>query len=230
MRLFIIILLVLFLVGCEGKIVDKEDVWLETKDSVRIISTIWYGRGDKAVILVHMLDRDRNDWEYFAKKLNVFRITAMGIDLRGHGESEGDWREFSDIDFNKMTYDIEKAKSKLEKEGKKVNVIIGASIGANLALKYAAEDQDIKAVVLLSPGIAYKSVNIEDDIESFNKPVFIAVSEEDSYPLESSNIIYEKVKGEKELFIGENLGHGTDMIPKSEELQNKIFEFLNKYS
>lgn len=228
-KILIIAVLVLFLVGCEGKVVSEEDVWFTTKDNQRLRASIWYSRGDKAVILVHMLDKDRNDWRPFAKKLNVFRITALGVDLRGHGESTGDWKEFSESSFNKMIYDIEAAKIKLKKEGKNVVGIIGASIGANLALKFAASDKDIKAVVLLSPGIDYKGVNIENDIENFNKPIFIAYSKEDSYPSESSGIIYEMVKGEKEIYEGTGLGHGTDML-KSEELQDKIIEFLNKYS
>jgi len=221
-----VIIAVIFLVGCEGKVVSTEDVWLETSDGKKLGSTVWYSRGEKAVILIHMLDHDRTDWRYFAKKLNVFRITAIGIDLRGHGESVDDWKDFSEQDFNNMIRDVESAKKVLEKNGKKSISIIGASIGANIALKYAAQDSDIKSVVLLSPGINYKGINVENDTEIYDRPVLIIVSKEDTYPYESSQIIYEKAKGEKELYTVEGLGHGTDMLPKSQDMENKIVEFL----
>ena len=227
-RIFILLVLALFLAGCEGKVVSQEDAWLETRDNVKIYSTIWYSRGDKAVILLHMLDRDRDDWRFFANKLNVFRISAIGIDLRGHGESDGDWNDFSDRDFLGMVYDVEAAQDKLEKEGKKVVGIVGADIGADLALKYAVRNPDIRCLVLLSPGIAYKSINVEEDIGKLDIPVFVAASSEDAYPYESAEIIYEKLVGEKEIFRGEGLGHGSDMLLRSEELQNKVFDFLNK--
>jgi alpha-beta hydrolase superfamily lysophospholipase len=185
-----------------------------------------YAEGDKAVILLHMLGHDRNDWNYFAKKLNDKGFSVLSIDLRGHGESEGDWKKFSEADFNKMTYDVKAAKKLLDSKGKKSVSIIGASIGANIAFKYASADKDIKSVVLLSPGINYKGIDISNEIINFDRPVLIAVSTEDTYPYDSSNIIYAKAKGEKSLIVEENLGHGTDMLPKSEELQNNIIGFI----
>ena len=223
--LFLIV--TIFLAGCEKRIISDEEIWLETKDNLKIRASTGYSEGEKAVILAHMLDHNRNDWKYFAKKLNTFGISTIAIDLRGHGESEGNWRKFSDADFNNMVYDIEAAKLKLEKEGKKNIGIIGASIGANAALKYAANDKGIKAVVLLSPGINYKGVDVSNDITDFNTPALIAVSKEDAYSFESSDIINENISGEKQLFVGENLGHGTDMLPKSEEMQNNIITFLD---
>lgn len=225
MKILILILLI-FLIGCSKEFVPKEDILLKTEDNQEIRSAVWYSSGNKAVILVHMLDRNHSDWRYFAKKLNVFGITAIGIDLRGHGESTGDWKEFNDIQFNDMVYDIKAAKKKLEKQGKDVIGIVGASIGANLALKYAADDKDIKSIVLMSPGIGYKGVNIEEDIKNYNRPLLIIASEEDKYPSQSANILYKNAKGEKDIFISRNLGHGTDML-KSEDIQNRIIEFLS---
>lgn len=224
-KFIVLIFLIIFLIGCKREFIPKEDVWLETKDDQRIKSTVWYSEGDKAVILVHMLGKDRNDWKYFAKNLNNAGITAIAIDLRGHGESPGNWINFNEQQFNDMVYDLKAARKKLDKERKDIIGIIGASIGANLALKYAAEDKEIKTLILLSPGIDYKSVSTEENIKEYNNPILIAASREDTYSWQSSNILYENATGEKDIFIGKNLGHGTDML-KSGDLKNKIIKFL----
>jgi pimeloyl-ACP methyl ester carboxylesterase len=228
MLLILLLVSLMFIVGCEQQQVSKEDVWLTAKDGIKLKASVLYADNDKSVILAHMLGSDKTSWSYFSKKLNRLGFTVLSLDLRGHGESEGDWNGFNDEDFNRMVYDIEAAKKFLNQKDRKSIAVIGASIGANVALKYAASDSSIKAVVLLSPGLNYKGISIESDIESFSIPSLIIVSKEDSYPYESSNIIYEKLAGKKELYVAENLGHGTDMIPKSEELQNKIFEFLSQ--
>lgn len=225
-RLIFLLVLLMFVFGCAKQNLQKGDLWLNTEDGVKLKATMLDAEGDKAVILLHMLGHDRNDWDYFAKKLNDDGFTVLSVDIRGNGESEGDWRKFSDADFNKMTYDVKAAKKLLDSKGKKYVSLIGASIGANIAFKYAAADKDIKSVVLLSPGINYKGIDISSDIENFDRPVLIVVSSEDTYPYDSSNIIYEKIKGEKSLILEANLGHGTDMLPKSEELQDKIIGFI----
>lgn len=224
-KVIVLVLLIIFLMGCKREFIPKEEIWLETKDDQNIKSAMWYSEGEKAVILVHMLDKDRNDWMYFAKKLNDAGITAIAIDLRGHGESTGNWKNFNEQQFNDMVYDLEAAKKKLDKEGKDIIGIIGASIGANLALRYAAEDADIKTIILLSPGIDYKGISAEDVIKDYKNPILIVASEEDAYPWQSANILYENAMGNKDLFIGKGLGHGTDML-KSEDLKDKIIEFL----
>lgn len=84
--------------------------------------------------------------------------------MRGHGKSvnqNGTFQSFTPNDFNKMKLDVKAAKQFLVTQ-KGINpkniAIVGASIGANVALKYAAVDPSIKAVVLLSPGLHYKGV------------------------------------------------------------------------
>jgi esterase/lipase len=226
--LVLLLLLIIFLIGCQKQNIAREDITLQTKDGIKIAATVLYG-SDKSVIFAHMLDHDRTDWDILAKKFNDKGFTTISIDLRGHGKSGGDWKQFSEEDFNGMVYDIKAAKEFLDEKGKDSVSIVGASIGANAAVKYAASDKEIKSVVLLSPGINYKGISIEDDITDFKTPILIIVSKNDAYPYESSNIIYEKVSGKKELIVEENLGHGSDMLPKSQEMQDKIIKFISSY-
>jgi alpha-beta hydrolase superfamily lysophospholipase len=226
-KIILLLAMMLFIFGCScSKQPAPGELWINTDDGFKLKATMLDAEGDKAVILLHMLDHDRSDWNLLAKKLNDNGFTVLSVDLRGNGDSEGDWRKFSNSDFNNMVNDAAAAKKTLNGKGKKSISIIGASIGANIAFKYAATDEDIKSVVLLSPGINYKGIDISGEITTFDRPVFIAVSSEDTYPYNSSNIIYSRLSGQKEILVENNLGHGTDMLPKSEELQNRIVEFV----
>ena len=97
----------------------------------------------KAIILLHMLGRDRNDWNTFASILSNSSngYAVLSIDLRGHGESINQngktisFQSFSPDDFNNMVLDVKAANHFLvtQKHIGPINIIIvGASVEANI--------------------------------------------------------------------------------------------------
>lgn len=184
-----------------------------------------------AVILLHMLNKDKSDWEDFARKLQKDGFAVIAIDFRGHGDSDGNWQKFEEKDFNNFILDVESAKEFLGRQPK-VNInslsIIGASIGANVAVKYVLQS-NIKTIILLSPGLNYREVNIEKDISNLKIPVFLAASEEDTYSAESSKKIHELLKTTSEFNLLSNAGHGNNMFVVP-ELSEKIIKWLKKNS
>lgn len=183
------------------------DVWISTEDGLSLSSTYYSSESDEGVILLHMLDHDRHTWDSFAEKLQDEGYHVISLDLRGHGESDLDWRDFSDEDFKDMVFDAKAAADYLKSKGAESYHIAGASIGANIALNYAATDKAVEKVILLSPGIKYRGVSAETVIE--NK-VFIAASEDDTYSAESSRQMAENLDATLELFPGN--AHGTDIL------------------
>lgn len=177
------------------------------------------------IILLHMLGRDRNTWNTFASTLSQkVGFAVLSIDLRGHGESvtQNDqtisFQSFTPDDYNKMVLDVKAAKQFVitNKHANPNNVsIVGASIGANVALNYAAMDPTIKSVVLLSPGLNYRGVSTEQAITQYkNHPIYIAATEGDSEAADSSKILCEKIKCDADLKIystGSD-SHGTNMF------------------
>ncbi len=148
----------------DGEGTTGQKVSFLTDDGVWIVGTYYPPASShqttpaKAVILLHMLGRNRNDWNSFAAILSNSSngYFVLSIDLRGHGESINQngntisFRSFSPDDFNKMVLDVKAAKHFLvtQKHISPNNIaIVGASIGANVGLKYAASDPSIKAVV-----------------------------------------------------------------------------------
>jgi pimeloyl-ACP methyl ester carboxylesterase len=196
-----------------------------TFDGQTIAYQIYPGKtGSTPIILLHMLGRTRTDWDGFARWLQKNGYAVVVPDLRGHGQSSGNWEKFTDEDFNKMTYDVSALKSMLENQGADVTklAIIGASIGANTALNYAATDKDVTTVILLSPGLNYRGSSTANT--KFGKPFLIVASNDDKYSAESSQQIADNNAFAK-LVLFEDAGHGTNMFVKP-ELSSMILQWL----
>ncbi|MBS3158588.1 alpha/beta fold hydrolase [Candidatus Woesearchaeota archaeon] len=183
------------------------------------------------VILLHMLDKDHSSWDKFAEQLYDLGYSVIAIDLRGHGksaESTGSWQDFSEKDFNDMTLDVKEAKEFGLHEKKTRFVIIGASIGANTALNYAAKDKEILGVALLSPGMDYRGLEIENTALSYGqRPILLAASEEDTYSADAVKELNSKIFGKKKIVMFKDAGHGTDMF-KGTELDKELLNWLKE--
>jgi dienelactone hydrolase len=223
-------------------------IHLRTTDNVGITGT-WYPVRQNpapAVLLVHSVERDRNVWASFAATLQKSGVAALAIDLRGYGESTRkqtpagpvtlDVHSFTAGDYRDMLLDVEAAvdwmQAQPEIDGKRI-ALIGESFGANIALRYAAINEDIAVVVVLSPGITYRSVRTDDIISQVSRaPLRIFVSEYDPFAFESSKRLVEIRKEAgittttNELTICTGNLHGTDMLLGVKNLPQIIVNWL----
>ena len=198
---------------------DKhKDIQFTTADDITIYGDL-YGGGEKAIILLHMFTVTRKTWSDFSPELQKKGYTVLAIDLRGHGESDLDYEEFSEDDFNNIILDAEAAKNFL---GKERVAVIGASIGANTALRFASE---VDAIVALSPGLDYKGIDAEAAAGSVQVPTLIVVSSEDTYSAKSSEKLKSLIGG-SELKIYSDKGHGTKMLDR--ETKDFILNWLEE--
>lgn len=213
-----------------------KDVVLHTADGVEIKATYYPSQrpGSRpSVILLHMLNRTRRDWADFARALSDAGYAAVAIDLRGHGESTrgvGSWRDFGPESFRAMVEDVTAAHAYLreapEADGGRL-AVIGASIGANVALRYGAREPSVKTLVLLSPGLDYRGVATAEAMGAYGgRPVLIAASREDSYSAQSCTRLDALARGRHRLILYNGAGHGTRMFPKVPELKTTILEWL----
>ena len=204
------------------------DVDLKTEDKINIKGTFYKGSNNThSIILLHMLGRTRSDWNDFALELQKLGYNVLAVDLRGHVQSDSSWRIFSDSDFNKMILDVKAAKEFLTTKGIRNNtVIIGASIGANVALKFAGQDDSVKAIVLLSPGLDYRGVKTEEAMKKFTKPILIVASENDAYAADSSKTL-ESLSKNSTLKIYSGARHGTDLFGKT-DVNKVIVDWIDK--
>src|SRR3989344_6033733 len=82
-----------------------------------------------------------------------------------------------------------------EKYPKTKIAVIGASIGANLAIQYLAKS-NISTSIALSPGINYRGLDISKEINKVDKNLLILVGKGDSYSYDSSQQIAKNNKVE----------------------------------
>jgi len=224
---------------------SSERVIFTSDDGVSLVGSyykpsIGINNSTPSVILLHMLGSDRGTWDNFAQKLCQNGYAVLSVDLRGHGESIKQanstisYQSFMPRNFKNMTLDVKAAKKYLTEErdaNPKQISIIGASIGANLALNYAASDQSIKSVILLSPGLNYRGISTLDAIMKYKNPTYIVVAEKDSESAKDSKLLCEKITCAENLRIFEKTNdHGTDMLSNKmlgSKLQDIILSWLD---
>lgn len=201
-----------------------------------------------AVLLIHSVHRDRNVWADFATLLQHNGLAVLAIDLRGHGESdrkltaEGpvkiDSRDLTSRDYQDMLLDVEAAVNWLQAQpgidGKHV-ALIGESVGANIALRYAAVNEDLAAVVLFSPGINYRGIRTDDVMHQFGRtPFHIFVSQNDAFAFESSKQLIEIHQelgtdtATNELTVCTGSLHGAEMLKSVRNLPQMTLAWLKE--
>lgn len=197
------------------------------------ISAAWYEpayRPAPAVILVHMLGRSRRDWEDVAERLAAAGIGALAIDLRGHGDSAhgptGD-----DGGYSAMVRDVAAAKRFLRTRSDVIPSrigMLGASIGASLAVLDAAADPAVASLALLSPSMDYRGLRIEAAARKYgNRPMLLVSSDDDAYARRSVADL-QKTGSPRELVQLAGAGHGTNMLRRSPELAYSLVEWFRR--
>lgn len=209
-------------------------VAFRTGDGVTIAAS-WYEpshRPAPAVILVHMLQRSRRDWENFASRLASSGIGALALDLRGHGESSGEASSADSSDHAAMVQDIRAARSFLATRADVQSLrigIAGASIGANLAVLEAADDAGIVSLALLSPSLDYRGLRIETAVRKYgSRPILLVVGEDDAYARRSALELQKAGRGIRELLTLTAAGHGTNLLGRSEDLPHALVAWFQR--
>lgn len=170
---------------------EPQDMSLVTKDQVNIRATYYPGGAKKEsipFIMLHGAGGQRGDFHGLALFLQSLGHSVIAPDLRGHGESTRaenvnqplDYEKFNKAAYESMVFDVEACKKfLLEKNNAgELNIdqlcVIGADLGAIMAVRWAALDwsvqdlpayrqgRDVKALVLLSPIQSHKGVTLRE--------------------------------------------------------------------
>ncbi len=205
--------------------VIKQKVTLQT-EGASLTGDFYPENTNKGIILIHMYQQDRTSWNFLIPKLRGEGHNVLTFDLRGHGENE--ISEITQEDFDKMSSDVEFALEYLNKQKINEVSIIGASIGANIGLNYAARDPKIHRVVLVSPGIEYQGINTLDSIKRYNRPLLIMASEEDEYSWNSSNKLFSLSPSKVRLEPYKGDLHGTDLLKQNQTTRNLLIKWLEE--
>ncbi len=192
-----------------------------------------------AVILLHMYPATKESWASFQPVLAQRGIASLAIDLRGHGESvstlEGavlDYRKFNDDETKSTINDVHGAYAWIKGRGIDADriAVAGASIGANLALKFLSDEPQVPAAILLSPGLHSHGIEPMDfmDYVSPHQSVWIVASrgDDDESVSDSAEIMEGLFSSDKDFTKLEGAGHGTKMLEADGELMGRMADWL----
>lgn len=219
----------------------KMDIkFLKTTDGAEIAYDFYDVLNSKKwLVLVHMMPATKESWVDFAKQAQAAGVASIAIDLRGHGQSTGGpggYEKFTDADHQKSLLDVRAAVDYLLKKGVGPEAVtfIGASIGANLVLKFIAENPEFKRAALLSPGLNYRGIETLPLVQKLSPGQgvwFIAADDDERSGGNAGAMakqLYEATDGqivERRGTVFTKGGHGTDILKAIPELVDKLIAF-----
>jgi len=233
-RLFIIILVIL-LSGCQMK---SGEISLVTDDNVKISGDLLVGGGyqplknekpngekyDVAVILLHNLGSNKKIYKEFSSFLNSKGFTTLAIDFRGHGGSGGNVG-----DYSSYLKDVTAAKKFLKEKGYTQIYLVGGSIGANVAVR-SAVDNDVQRILLLSPGLNYKGITVLDVVNEYRGELYILSPESNQEEIKFAVTLKDYYLGTKKIRPESMTNeHGDKIVEeKNEDIYATLLWFLTK--
>jgi alpha-beta hydrolase superfamily lysophospholipase len=207
-----------------------ESVSFLSADGVRLAGHfIRSGKHKSAVILLHGLGSNYHEWDAFATQLAQAGYDVLWYDARGHGESATRhgrpyaYTGFSPVDWQLMIKDLGAAVRYVAGRGgaKQQIVCVGASLGANICLVYAAAHPTVSRVMALSPGVQYAGISTDDVMENLQgRPVLLAAARQDRYAYETCALLTaHSSRSVTVRFLPAAQGHGVGMFDGSFEKQ-----------
>lgn len=191
----------------------------------------------KRILCLHMMPAEKESYLAFMEKVEPLGWLCHAIDFRGHGGStkQGDeildYHDFTAEGHKKYMIDASESLSML-REGKAVDAIIGASIGANVALRLQ-EQESVPYAVLLSPGTDYHGVTTLDVAGRLvsSQSVYIIATKEDERAAGNAAVMAQEIfevisTTKKKIDIYGGSKHGTDILDGYGERMDKVIEFL----
>lgn len=205
-----------------------QPVEVVTSDGITLAGTFYAPAepDSPGLVMLHMVERQRGDWDTLARALQAKGYAVLTVDLRGHGGSGGS-REWT-----KMVADAAAAFAWLanrpEIDPARIG-FVGASVGANLALNFAAGEAGVKTLVLLSPGLNYQGVTTEDAMKTYGpRPVMLVSSAEDREAAVAVDRLQQLAQGQQSVLSLQDQGHGTNMLGRENGLEEAILKWLQE--
>ena len=141
---------------------DSVTITRQAPDDVALVADFYAAPEETTdapvIIALHMLNSKRSAYEPIIPVLHDAGYAILNVDMRGHGESGGS------RDWDAAIADLGDWISWLDTTGhvgENGLAIMGASIGANVAIISCAASEICQGAIALSPGLDYRGVKPE---------------------------------------------------------------------
>jgi len=201
------------------------EVRLQTDDGQSLFARE-SGTGTHGVLLVHDAGRTSSDWELVRARLAARGYRVLSLDLRGHGESAS-LLDATEPDWAAMSADLKAGAARLTKAGAKKISIVGAGLGANLALAYAASGAPVQSLILLSPGLNIKGHRPSQTIEAAAAlPMLIAAGSNDTHAVNAARYLNNQASGPKQIVTLPGRARGTTLLDEHPSFEDQVLNWL----
>jgi pimeloyl-ACP methyl ester carboxylesterase len=185
-----------------------------------------YGEGDRAVVLVHGGQFNKESWQKQAHALAELKFKVLALDLRGYGKSRGPGD--ADSMDAPLYQDVLAAVRYLRKSGAKTVSVVGASMGGWAAgdASIASKPGEIDRVVFLGSAPSRSADKLKCP------SLFIVARDdasEDGPRLPGIRAQYEKAPQPKELIILDGSAHAQFLFQtdQADRVMREIIRFLS---
>src|SRR5580698_2848651 len=188
-----------------------------------------YGEGDRAVVLVHGGQFNKESWQKQAHALAEIKFQVLALDLRGYGKSRGPGD--ADSMDAPLYQDVLAAVRYLRKSGAKTVSVVGASMGGWAAgdASIASKPGEIDRVVFLGSAPSRSA-------DKLKCPSLFIVARDDASGdgprLPGIRAQYEKAPEPKELIVLDGSAHAQFLFQtdQGERVMREILRFLSAKS
>jgi alpha-beta hydrolase superfamily lysophospholipase len=195
-------------------------------DGLVIAGTYYPGptRPAPTALLLHMRGSTKEAWRPFAGALQQAGYNVLAIDLRGQGDTGGK------TDWTLAPQDVRTVLARLSAlpgvDPQRI-AVIGADIGANLALGACADLPGCKTAVLLSPSLDIEGIQTTDAMKRLgSRPVLIVASRSDTPSVSDSVALDKLAQGNQRLQLYDGNAHGTALFSAQPGLAALIVQWL----
>ena len=191
---------------------DFETITRQADDDITLVADFYAADSDAPlIILLHMLNSNRAAYEPIIPDLHAGGYALLNVDMRGHGDSGGaqDW-DLAMQDVADWT-DWLDAQGGIGEGGL---VIMGASIGSNLALISCAASELCRSAIALSPGLDFRGVQPESALVDglTERAALLVAAHQDGYSADTVRQLFSKAKGAVTARLGAGRAHGTRLF------------------
>jgi pimeloyl-ACP methyl ester carboxylesterase len=176
-----------------------------------------------AVLLFHMRDGRKENWNSLAQLLQQNGYAVFAFDFRGHGQSR------AVVNWYWTDQDVIAAYSFLagrpEVDSGRI-ALIGASIGTQEAIAFAALHPDqVRGVAMLS---TFASDEIEWGVQTYPGPILLMATEGDVAATLVSRQLARLVPRAELFILEESDRHGTQMLRSELEIEPILLDWLEQ--
>jgi dienelactone hydrolase len=173
-----------------AQIIRKSTLCFYSVDSILITADNYRSREENPyLILIHQENSSRGVFDSIAERFVKMNFNCLAVDLRNgdkyayvNNETAQRARQRGRI-INQRTAedDLTATIDFIYNLSNQKLILLGSSSSASMALKLAAGNEKVQAVIALSPGEFYRpDFELKDFFESLNKPLFITGNEEET--------------------------------------------------